>query len=367
MPLDRDHGHPADSRVVVRYELHVPDPTTGARFTDVIGMLVEASEAQVVVDSDRGRVIVPRSAVVATRIIPPRPSRRGAPHRALSIEDLERVMVGSWPPVEREHLGDWMLRSAHGFTQRANSALVVGRPGVPLAEALETVSTWYAVRGLVPRLGLPFPSGAGLEEDDVARRALEAAWTPSEPVLVMTAATRTVVAQAVGPGTDGSAGAAHTAGASLPTGAGVVVEVADRMSDAWFGLLSRSRAADRDAADALLHGSPAQRFALARRDGAPIGIARLGISAGWGGIGAMWVDPEHRARGVARQLLGILAQEAAARGCVSLHLQVEASNTAAIPLYETVGFTTHHRYAYLSSAAPDDAAGEAAAEAAPSA
>ncbi len=62
MPLDRDHGHPADSRVVVRYELPVPDPTTGARFTDVIGMLVEASEAQVVVDSDRGRVIVPRYA-----------------------------------------------------------------------------------------------------------------------------------------------------------------------------------------------------------------------------------------------------------------------------------------------------------------
>jgi predicted GNAT family acetyltransferase len=51
---------------------------------------------------------------------------------------------------------------------------------------------------------------------------------------------------------------------------------------------------------------------------------------------------------VARALVRSLAAEADALGCVSLHLQVEASNATAVEVYARVGFTTHHAYAYLS-------------------
>ena len=329
MTRDRRIPHPAGTRVAVRYALAEPDPATGARLTDVTGTLLESTAERIVVDGRRGRVEVPRAAVVATRVIPPRPSRRGAPHRSLSIEDLEHVMTGAWPPVERARLGDWVLRAGHGFTARANSALAVGVPDRPVAAAVGTVAQWYTVRGLPPRLTVALPVGVALTEDDAAAAALDAGWVAGDDVLVQSAATAAVMAAC-----------------SDATGA---VEVTDTMTDDWYAALTVHRDAPRSAAEAVLHGSPAQRFALIRSGlGAGAAIARLGVSDGWGGVGAMWVAPDQRGRGLAQALLGALAGEAKALGCVSMHLQVEAENSAAISVYERVGFRTHHWYAYLS-------------------
>lgn len=328
MPRDRSNSHPPGTRVAVRYVLPEPDRVTGAHLTDVTGTLVEATDERIVIDARRGRVEVARAAVVATRVIPPRPSRRGAPHRSLSLEDLERVMTGAWAPVERSRLGDWILRAGHGFTARANSALAVGEPDLPIAAALDAVADWYRARDLPPLLTVPHPSGMDLSDDAVAAAAVAAGWSAADEVLVQTAATRTVVS------------------ACEPTAA---VELTETMPQDWYAVLASVRTAPRAAAEAVLHGSPAQRFALARTgSGTVSAIGRLGVSDGWGGIGAMWVDPARRRRGLARTILGALAREAADLGCVSMHLQVESANTTALVLYEQAGFTTHHAYAYLS-------------------
>lgn len=50
--------------------------------------------------------------------------------------------------MESEPLGGWQLRSADGFTRRANSVLPLGDPGIPLDEALARVEQWYDDRGL---------------------------------------------------------------------------------------------------------------------------------------------------------------------------------------------------------------------------
>jgi hypothetical protein len=49
---------------------------------------------------------------------------------------------------------------------RDNSALLLGDPGRPVAEALERVRDWYTERGVTPRLAVPLPSMAG--EDRIA-------------------------------------------------------------------------------------------------------------------------------------------------------------------------------------------------------
>jgi N-acetylglutamate synthase len=341
VPDDSTPSSTPGTRVAVRYRLAAPDPVTGARLTDVTGTLVEASEARIVVDSRRGRVEVPRDRVVASRVIPPRPSRRGAPHRSLSVEDLERVMVGAWPPVEQERLGQWLLRSGHGFTARSNSVLAVGSPGLSLEDALGWVERWYAARALPALLTIPLPTGARLADDEVAATALEAGWTAADPVLVMTAATRSVL----------------TACGSRSR---VPVEVTDTMGEEWYAGLTAYRTAPRPAAEAVLHGSPAQRFALLRDEaGSVVAIARLGVSDGWGGLGAMWVREDRRREGLATALVGALAAEAAGLGCVSLHLQVDLASGGAIATYEAVGFTTHHAYAYLREpAGPERAPGQ---------
>ncbi len=92
---------PVGARVVVRHRLPAPDPLTGASLTDVVGDLVAASTTSASSSGRRrGIVEVLRRAVTAVKEVPPTPSRRGAPHLALSVEDLQRVMVGAWPAPE---------------------------------------------------------------------------------------------------------------------------------------------------------------------------------------------------------------------------------------------------------------------------
>ena len=47
-------------------------------------------------------------------------------------------------------LGSWLLRADGGFTGRANSALPLGDPGLPLAGAVDEVEAWYRAAGCHP-------------------------------------------------------------------------------------------------------------------------------------------------------------------------------------------------------------------------
>ena len=130
---------PLGSRVVVRWRLETPDEATGATLTDAVGTLATRDQETLTVETSRGPVTIERGRVVAAKEVPPRPARRGAAHRAISLEDLQRVMAPSWGAVEREQLGDWMLRASSGYTQRGNSVVPVGDPGMPLADAVAEV------------------------------------------------------------------------------------------------------------------------------------------------------------------------------------------------------------------------------------
>lgn len=319
-----DAGPRVGARVVVRHRLGVPDPDSGATLTDVVGDLVALDETSLVVLTRRGEVRVARATVTATRVIPPRPSRRGAAHRALSVEDLQRVMVGAWPAMEAERLGDWLLRASRGFTQRANSVMTAGDPGLPLSDAVDVVQAWYAARGLPSNLTLAGPLGVDLMEDSLGSELARRGYTARVPTLTLTASSREVASQPV---------------------SGADVEIGPALTAAWLTAFRAYRAIEDDAARAVLTGSPDQAFATAR--GAAdevVGIGRLGLGSGWGGVAAMWVAPEHRGRGVGAAILGTLARAARDRGTASLHLQTDSDNATALRLYEARGFERHHQY-----------------------
>lgn len=321
-PVDRLE---VGSRVVVRHRLTRPDPATGATLTDAVGVLVSVDATAVTVRTRSGPVVVPRRAVTAARVIPPKPTRKGAPHQALSVDDMARVMTDAWPPIEREVLGDWLLRAAGGFTMRANSLLAVGNPDIPLQEAVDAAEVWYAARGLLCLVAVAGPVGFEVADDLLGRLLLERHYTPTPTTLTLTAATRTVAG---------------------PTG-GVTVHLADRLDDAWHTAYTAYREAPRALVHGVLEGSPAQRFATVTDRGEVVGIARLGLAHAWGGVAAMWVRPDRRGRGLARAMLAALAAEAHDTGARSLHLQVEAANAAALRLYRGAGFADHHAYVYL--------------------
>ena len=323
------------SRVVVRHRLDRPDPLTGATLTDVVGELVGDVDGILVVRTRRGEVRVPRASVTALKEVPPSPSRRGRPHRALSVEDLQRGMVGAWPAMETARLGEWVLRASRGFTQRANSAMTAGSPGIPVPAALDSVERWYSERGLPPNLTVAGPVGFDPADDEVGAEALRRGYRARIATLTLTAPTRRVADSAQGGAVPGAGGPRE-------------VEVGPELTDAWFTAYRAYREVDEVAARAILTGSPGQAFATVRDDDGVVGIGRLGLAAAWGGVAAMWVDPRARRRGVATSVLAGLAGAAARAGAGSLHLQADSDNATALALYERHGFEPHHSYLNLS-------------------
>jgi GNAT superfamily N-acetyltransferase len=237
-----------------------------------------------------------------------------------TVDELERLAARTWPGLEEQRYGDWLLRSGGGFTGRANSVLVVGEPPEPLRDAVPTVTRWYADRGLAPRAQVPSP---GAEAADEAFAA--AGWERSEDNLVLVAPL------------------AEWAEPRVP------VELAAAPDDAWLtGYRYRGTPLPPVARQVLLAGD-APVFASVRRSPAPsppAAVARGALAGDWLCVTAVTVDDGHRRQGLATAVMAALGTWARDRGAASCVLQVASSNSGALALYRRLGFTEHHRYHY---------------------
>jgi N-acetylglutamate synthase len=302
--------------------------------TDALGELVAMDEHTVSVRTRHGVEVINRTEVVAAKEVPPRAVRRGAPHLAISMHELERVMAQGWPPLERASLGGWLLRAGAGFTGRANSVLPLGDPGRSLPEAVDDCERWYDERALRRLFALFGPEGFAVEQDPLGRELLRRSYRPFNSTMVLTAPTRAMAAE-------------------LPHASGSQVRLestpSPRWWDAWVGQAGSAddSEAERAAARVVMSGSPDQLFASLEVDGEVTGIARVAFAQGWAGVFALSVAPEHRRTGVAVQLMGAMADASRSRGIRSVYLQVLKASSPALALYEQLGFSTHHEYCYL--------------------
>lgn len=253
---------------------------------------------------------------------------------SISILDLEEAAARGWRAPEEAALGRWRLRAAEGFTGRANSALAIGDPGLPLAAAVSAVCGWYRARGLRAMVAVPFPVGQPSSSGVDRFLAGELGWpVRSSAVTVMTAAPGAVA--------DASADGA------------VPIAVAAEPDEGWLALYRFRGQKPPPISRRLLMSAPWQAFASVRADGDTVAIGRVAAAGGWAGLTAVEVDPRHRRRGLGRAITGALAAAAAARGVTGLYLQVEDDNPVAHRLYRHMGFADHHGYHYrVAPAAP---------------
>jgi N-acetylglutamate synthase len=246
-----------------------------------------------------------------------------------SMFELELIAAAHWRGTEEEWLGDWLLRAAGGFTGRANSALALGDLPDKLDAALARVTGWYRSRGLPPMIAVPLslgPSGAG-HDLDAALAARNWATRPGA-ALVMVADLPLGVSRA------------HV-------GATREVQVSDEPDDDWLARY-HYRGADRlpAAARKVLTSCEDQAF-VSLRDGDDVhAIARLSVAAGWAGITAVEVDPDHRRQGLGTAVTTAACEVAESRGVRAVFLQTETGNAPARALYERIGFGYAHRYHY---------------------
>lgn len=308
-------------RMVVRYVVGGTGPSGGPAMTDVVGRVLALDEEKVTVEKRDGSTVdVDLAAVVAAKIVPASPvrSRRAF---TISADNLTRITSRGWPAVVSEALGEWELRAAGGFTGRANSVAVHGDPGVPFAEAVARVVSFYEDHRLPP-LAQVVAGSAG------EKLFLDAGWSPVE----------------------GRPGGAIVQVAGLadrpeigPSSVGDTV-VDDDVTDEW--LRRYHRVDDHAAARAVLEGPATVGFLSI---GNPIvAIGRVVVTGEWAGLACMEVAPDARRQGLATHIVEASIAWARQRGADKAYLQTVTGNDAAIALYKPYGFRTHHTYLYLT-------------------
>jgi N-acetylglutamate synthase len=316
--------------------------------TDALGEVVALDDTSVSVATRRGVRVVPRAAVVAAKEVPPAPSRRGAPHLALSMADLERLMVDGWPPLERAELGGWLLRAAGGFTGRANSVLPLGDPGRPLPDAVRAAEGWYAERGLRPMFSLFGPEGFAVTDDVLGALLSARGYTDVNRSVVMTTAVASLVSA--------TGRVPSEAVEEVDEGRAVVSVREGRVPwPQWWAASDERRRGSRELAQAVMAGSADQVLLAAEVDGRTVATVRVAFAHAWAGVFGLHVRPGSRRLGVATTLMGAAAAQAQARGNASMYLQVERANAGAVALYRRLGCATHHEYVYLAAPQPPPA------------
>jgi N-acetylglutamate synthase len=245
------------------------------------------------------------------------------------IGELERVAAVHWRAPEEGQLGGWLLRAAHGFTGRANSALAVGDPGVPLDDALAAVADWYRARGLPPMIAVPLAVDGEAAPHPLDDHLDGRHWAMRPgPAFVMVT----------------EAGPAERLPSPPP---GLEFRFDPEPDADWLGMYHYRGQELPPMARELLMSAAWQRFASIRDpDGTPVAIARLSVAGGWAGITAVEVSAARRRQGLGALITRAACAEAARQGVGRVFLQVETTNAAALALYERCGFRYSHRYHY---------------------
>lgn len=285
------------TRVSVRYRLA---PGSVPPLSDVVGHLLDVGPVLRIRDKRGDVVTVATTDVTVLKVLP------AAPVRTSQIRNLEHAAALGWPGVEQEWHDGWLLRFGHGSTRRANSAVpLLPSPGADT----DAVAAWYAARGVPALLAAPDrlfrpPPGAPVDGEN----------------LIMT---RDLVDPA--------------------DMAGVVLT--SRPDDVWLRL--HPRRVPPDVLTAVIEGEVA--FATV----ADAAVGRGALTAApdgtrWVGVSSVHVTEGARRRGLARRVCDGLLDWGGDLGATRAYVQVLTDNTAAVALYESMGFGVHHRSRYVS-------------------
>ncbi len=274
-------------------------PSGGPAMTDLLGVCTSWGEQECVVQPESGPpVTIALADVVSGKPVPPRPSVR----QRVSAREAEGHALVMWPSVATEEVGDWVLRTETEprgrLLKRANSALAIGDPGLPLDGAFQQVLDFYRSRDREPLLQVE----AGSPVHD---RASGAGWT----------------------------------------------EVGGGASTFLLGSVARALRAcgppGPGPSPVLAEDGPRAHVALGVT-GRVVAEVRAAYDGDWLGVHGLHVGADQRRRGLATTLMREVLDWGASRGATTVWLHVEVDNDPALALYQRLGLLRHHDLRYLS-------------------
>jgi ribosomal protein S18 acetylase RimI-like enzyme len=237
---------------------------------------------------------------------------------------MEELSANAWAAFSTSVYDGWLVRSAEGYTKRANSVLPLYSSTIELRKKMEYCSDYYRSRGLPVIFKM---TEASLPRELDAHLAAEGFASNDESSLYVL----------------------HMGQPSRLSSGRTVID--RTISDAWIdGFIRCSRI------DALTRRGITSRFArhlpgatLAARSVVDEEIAGCGIGVvedGWVGLFDIVVDPDRRRQGIATEIVSALLDHSAEMGARWAYLQVLERNEAAKRLYTGLGFSELYRYWY---------------------
>lgn len=247
------------------------------------------------------------------------------PHAgAASVQQLEQRGFNAWPAPRNALAGDWLLRSAGGYTKRANSANAL-QPGATLTpQLLDHIEAHYALQQLPSIFRLSPLADGGVDALLQAR-----GYRVVDPSLLMQRATQDHDCQ---PAADGE------------------LRFESQLPARWLeGYCAASvHPPEHQLPHRRILESIGMRCAYAslQRDGRALAWGLAVLERDAVGLYEVLVHPGHRAQGLGRQLVQGLLQWAALQGATHADLQVAGANARARQLYASLGFAPVYGYHY---------------------
>lgn len=239
---------------------------------------------------------------------------------------VEGCAAKAWPPSQVTDLNGWQLRYSPGVSnRRANSVLpIFGKPADRLSEQISQVEEFYQARNLPAR----FMVSPASRPQELDRELERLGYSIDAPTYVQWASTDDVVRK------------------STPS---TKVELIPGPTDTWMSVYMEGVS---DGPEISLKAKLINRIkadhVLAQVSDAtgPLAVGLGVFDQAWAGVFCMHTLKAHRRRGLARQILGALANWSLSKQAANMYLQVECDNPTAQAFYAASGFVTHYGYHY---------------------
>jgi ribosomal protein S18 acetylase RimI-like enzyme len=283
----------------------------GGGFRDIVGILQNERE---LINSKSKLISFSPDEIAIWREIKPLPdlAGKGAP-LSLRIIELEKLSDLTWPALEIIEYGEWRLRISDGFSMRANSVLPIGEPPIDLASAVDEVTSIYRENNLKPTFSIPLPIF-----DELDRYLEQRGWNIKIDANFLIR----------------DIGAIEVSGHPQFS-----IEILDYPSKEWLEVNS-----DQPLEKIMLR-YPA-RYGAIKSGQEVIAVGRIATLGSWSIVTRLFVNPSFRGKGLAKALMNNLLSAAVTDGATKVALQVDNENGAALALYQSMGFTTHHKFVY---------------------
>ena len=292
-----------------RVTIRLHEPTGGYR--DIVGIL--QSERELITSKSKSITFSPDEIAIWREIKPlPDLAGKGAPLSQRIIE-LEKLSDLTWPAQEIVEYGKWRLRISDGFSMRANSVLPIGEPPIDLASAVDEITHIYREKKLKPTFSIPLPIF-----DELDRYLEQHGWNIK---------------------IDANFLIRDIGAIDVSSDPQFSIEILDYPSEEWLETNSDQPL------EKIMRRYPA-RYGAIKIGEQIIAVGRIATLGSWSIVTRLFVNPSFRGKGVAKNLMNNLLSAAVSDGATKVALQVDNENGAALALYQSMGFTTHHKFVY---------------------